>query len=165
MLEFKVPRSVSIQCNICKLADFPTNKSMMDIIWRFHGPKTNWEYAPCMEPVYCAGGVYRREDRWYLWCIDIILIHGFVRIMTTSKLGEGSLCQGGGGSLQGVTANLLKAALLIILILCSKLNHLIMCSYIQQLLQDFNSNSISWRSYLTLNRFLRFLAHVHKIFA
>ena len=61
MMEFKVPRSASIQCNICKLADFPTNKSMMDIIWRFYGLKTKWEYAPCMEPVLivqvvCTGG-------------------------------------------------------------------------------------------------------------
>ena len=58
MMEFKVPRSASIQCNICKLADFPTNKSMMDIIWRFHGQTGNMHpvWIQCIVQVVSIGG-------------------------------------------------------------------------------------------------------------
>ena len=96
---------------------------------------------------------------------DVLILSWFMdlsELWQHQNWGRGHYARGG-GSPRGVTANLPRAALLIIVILCSKLNCLIMSSYIQQLLQDFNS--ISWSSCLTLNRFLRFLAHVHKIFA
>ena len=65
MMKFKVPRSISIECNICKLTDFPTNKSMMDIIWRTKNKmEIRSTYSRDCISVWCsAGGVYRREDR------------------------------------------------------------------------------------------------------